>query len=126
MSEATVIGDEQFIEKLAGNPVEPEGLQELCVSIDPQGNVVGDTSRIPEHILAQLQSPEAKAQMRTQYRDSRYEKDPPRKLKYLNTGGTRDLTRLRAPGQTRKEFRAFKSKMFKNLTKQALRMKKGN
>lgn len=126
MSEAIVIGDEQFIAKLAGKHVEPEGLQEISVTIDPQGNLIGDTSHIPENILAQLQSPEAQAQMRTQYRDSRYEKDPPRKPKYLNTGGTRDLTKLRAAGQTRKEFRAIKSKMFKNLTKQALRMKKGN
>jgi hypothetical protein len=78
-----VLGDEQFIKKLAGEQ-EPEGIQQLAISVNPQGEIIGDTSHLDPHILAQLQTPEAQKSMREQYRTSRYGVEEKREPRYLN------------------------------------------
>lgn len=123
-----VVGDDKFIERLsgAGKPeVEPEGIAQISVTVDPQGNLIGDTSHLDPHILDQLQTPEAKAMMRSQYRGARYEDEPKRAPKYVNEGTRRDFTKLRPAGMDRATHRKLKRKVFKDLNKQALRMKKG-
>lgn len=143
---AIVIGDDSFLDKLAGVPQKHEDdadLKKLELVIDGEGNIQGDTSHIPAEILAQLQSPESKAKMAAQYRASRYHVEPSKAKRFLNPltqadvqmGKTfgiepqqlirRNLSSKRMPGQSRQEFRAMKSKVFKSLRKQAIRNTKG-
>lgn len=76
------IGSDAFIKRLAGETAQPEQTpeeaQKLSVSINPRGELIGDTSHLPENILAQLQTPEAQAMMAKQYKESRYGDQKPK------------------------------------------------
>lgn len=93
MSELPVLlGDENFIGQFQAAPDEDiDGVKQLQLTIDPQGNITGGTSHIPAHILEQLTTPQAMAQMREQYRASRYAPEPPRPVRYINEREDRRL-----------------------------------
>lgn len=128
MSEAIIIGDEKFIEKMAsaGKPkqVDP-ALEHLAVSINPQGELVGDTSHLPEEILAQLQTPQSMQQMRDQYRASRYGEEPARPLRWLNEREDRRIfADRRPPNMTAREWRHKCRIAFRKTTKAVLKVKR--
>lgn len=125
MSEQPVIlGDENFIGQFAAAPgEEPEGIQQLQLTIDPQGNITGDTSHIPEHILAQLTSPQAQAQMRSQYRASRYAPDPPKPVRYINERSDRRVfIECKPPEVSSKEWRKQKRAEIRKTRKSILKV----
>lgn len=125
-NQPVAIGDEKFLSRFGSVEEIPEGTPQVALTVDKDGNIIGDTSQLSADILAQLSTPEAKASIQAQYRASRYAPEKPRAPKYLNQGTTRDLRAHRLPGQSRQEFRAQKIKVARSLTKAAIRMKKGN
>lgn len=103
-----LLGDDNFIGQFSAAPGEEvEGIKNLELRIDPQGNILGDTSHIPEHILSQLTTPKAMAQMREQYRASRYPTvEPSKKAGYINEREDRRLFIESKPkGMDSKEWR---------------------
>lgn len=80
-----LIGGEEWKASLTKVVDENPGIEQKTITVDAQGNVVGDTSDLDPHILTQLQSPEAQAQIRDMYRTSRgMGKEKKREPKYLN------------------------------------------
>ena len=105
----------------------PEGTQQLAVTVNPQGDIIGDTSHIPDNILRQLQTPEAREQMGQQYRE--YHRDggrrkvnveiKPRML--TKPGERRDMTGLKPPGMSTREFKRFRRLQMRTWSKEALK-----
>lgn len=138
--EAVVIGSAAFARKLAqaGKPEptpeeaaaeraeEQKDIEQLAVSIDAHGNVIGDTSHLPEHILAQLSTPEAAKMMREQYRASRYgTPEPPREVRYVNERQDRRIfADSKPPGMTTKEWRTQSRARMRKWRKAALKTKR--
>jgi hypothetical protein len=116
------IGDEQFLQRLARIDQEPEpesNVEQLAVTINARGEIIGDTSHLPENILAQLSTPEAQAQMKAQWKQSRYadQREPPREVKYLNEGTQRLAFKVRPKRMNKAESRAFRTACRKELNK---------
>ena len=113
------IGDEQFLAKLSGNTAEiPEGLEQVSITSDAEGNIIGDTRHIDPNLLAQLQTPEARkqiAEMHEAWKNNggklpqRAQKEPKREPRYLNEGTQRFVTTKRPKGMTRAEAKAFRA-----------------
>lgn len=104
-----VIGGEDWKASLTKKLDEDPGVAQKTVTVDARGNIVGDTSAIDPHILEQLQSPEAQAQIKDMYRTSRYGKKEKREPKYLNEGQQRRITNVRPKGMDRQETKAFRA-----------------
>lgn len=123
-----------------GREVPLDEVPQVAITVDSDGNIVGDTSAIPAEILAQLQSPESQArirdlyqsyhgggttqansgkviQMRKPHPDGRRESK--RQPQFLNQGERRDFTAFRLPGQSRKDFRRGYRQYVKQMQKQA-------
>lgn len=119
-----ILGDDNFIGQFAAAPDEEiDGIKQLQLSIDPQGNILGDTSHIPEHILAQLVTPQAMAQMREQYRASRYPAvEPSKKAGYINEREDRRLFIESKPkGMDSKEWRKLQREKIRKSRKAILK-----
>lgn len=101
-----VIGGEDWKASLTKKLDENPGVAQKTVTVDAKGNIVGDTSAIDPHILEQLQSPEAQAQIKDMYRTSRYGKKEKRETKYLNEReDRRPFAETRPPGISSKDWR---------------------
>lgn len=87
------------------------------VTVDAKGSVIGDTSHIDPHILAQLSTPQVQEQIRGLYRSSRYEREQPREVRYFNDGERRDFSHLRPAGMDAKQFKRLRKQTFRNMTK---------
>lgn len=109
-NQPVILGDDHFIGQFPAAPHELiDGIKQLELRIDPQGNITGDTSHIPEHVLAQLTTPKAQAQMRQQYRDSRYAPEASKPVKYINERSDRRLfIETKPKGMDAKEWRKQK------------------
>lgn len=125
---AELIGDAEFVaqfQTVEDAPVEiPAGVEQVPVTVDKHGEIVGDTSNIDPGILAQMSTPEAKAQIAEIWRKSKYGKKEDAALpapRYLNEGYRRDFKNLRPSGVSSKEFRQKRRKAARKLTKQAIR-----
>lgn len=124
---AELIGDSEFVAKFQPSselPEIPAGVEQIPVSVDAKGNVIGDTSGIDPHILAQLASPEAQAQIREMYRASRYGTEEPRPIKLLNEGERRDFTKIRPQGMDAKTWKRQRKKMFRKFTKETIKVQR--
>jgi hypothetical protein len=121
-----LIGDESFIAKISGmqprisqdNHVDEEGREHLQVTVDPEGNLIGDTSKLPANILEQLSTPESKAKMKAQHeafhngekprvsRVMRGQVDAPKPPRYLNEREDRRIfVDTKPPGMSTREWR---------------------
>lgn len=60
-----IIGDESFKSAFVEHPI--TGSETKSITVNERGEILGDTSEIPDDILSQLQSPEAQAQIRKLY-----------------------------------------------------------
>ena len=101
-----VIGGEDWKASLTKKLDENPGAEQKTITVDAQGNVVGDTSELDPAILAQLQTPEAQAQIKDMYRTSRYGKKEKRETKYLNEReDRRPFAETCPPGMSRKDWR---------------------
>jgi hypothetical protein len=128
-----IIGNDEFIKRMAatsGGDLEANRPETVSIQADDEGNIVGDTSGIPDHILAQLQTPEARAQIAKQQKDYRYayraaQKEPPRPMRYLNEREDRRLFADRCPpGMTSKEWRKKCRSQFRKMTKNTKKIQK--
>jgi hypothetical protein len=130
------IGDEQFLRKLSGDVNQiPEGAEQITITSDADGNIIGDTSHIDPHILAQLQTPQAREQIRDMHESwkngggklpgqHRHPKEPKREPRYLNEGTRRDFTHLRPAGMDAKTFKTLRKQQFRKMRKAALKMQR--
>lgn len=121
---AELIGDEGFVAKFQPSAEIPAGVEQIPLTVDAQGNVIGDTSHVDPHILAQLSTPESQAKIREMYRSSRYQKEPKRTPQYINEGQRRDFTHLRPAGMDNKTFRRLRKQTFRKLTKQTIKVQR--
>lgn len=114
MSAPELIGEPEFIRKLSGEPI--SGAEQVSVQTNAEGNVIGDTAHIPPEILAQLQSPQAQAQIRKLHeaykesgkmpRSMRYAPELPREMRYINEReDRRNFVDTKPPGMTTREWR---------------------
>jgi hypothetical protein len=106
---------------------EEEGVvAQLNLTVDKEGNIIGDTSGIPDHILSQLQTPESKAKMAEQYRAYRHgEKEAPRPIRWIHEREDRRIFADRCPpGMSTREWRKLCRKQFRRMTKQALKIQR--
>lgn len=99
---------------LGERPVEN---QPGVITVDENGEIIGDTSRIPEHILAQLQSPETQASIKAMYEkrhgNPNYPREPlPEPKVITKPGNTRNLATERKE-LSRTEFRRLSRKFAK-------------
>lgn len=128
MSEAIIVGDDNFIKKLADLDKLKEtvdNVEQMSITVDPQGNILGDTSHMDPHILAQLQTPAAQKSMREQYRASRYAEEPPKPIRWLNEREDRRLfADRRPPNMTPREWRHKCRIAFRKTTKAVLKVKR--
>lgn len=129
---ADLIGSDEFVAKFqpaSEKPEIPDGVEKLAITVDPEGNILGDTSQIEPHILEQLKSPEAQAQIKEMYESYHNPKSKkPRPLRgYLDEPKPEvkfvEPTR-RPSGVTRKDYRKMKQKNFKKWTKAAMAAKR--
>lgn len=126
------IGDEQFLRKLSGKVDEiPEGVEQVSITSDADGNIIGDTSHIDPHILAQLQTSQAREQIRDMHESYKNgggrlprQKEPKRELRYLNQGARRDFTHLRPAGMDAKAFKTLRKQQFRKMHKSALKIQR--
>jgi len=125
---AELIGDPEFVSQFQTAeeaPVEiPAGVEQIPVTVDKHGEIVGDTSNIDPGILAQMSTPEAKAQIAEIWRKSKYGKKDEAQLpppRYLNEGFRRDFKNLRPASMSAKDFRKQRRRDARKLTKQAIR-----
>lgn len=103
----------------------------LSVTVNRRGEIVGDTSAIDPEILAQLQTPEAQAKIRDQYRSAhdcggrRETRAVLRsRVRMLTHGERRDFRHLMPVGMGGKAAKQLRKKMFRDLKKQALRQQR--
>lgn len=127
MDNVDLIGDDGFVANFqpsAEAPEIPAGVEQIPITVDSQGNVIGDTSHLDPNILAQLSTPESQAKIRDMYRSSRYQKEPARAPKYINEGQRRDFSHLRPAGMDNKTFRSLRKQTFRKLTKQTIKVQR--
>jgi hypothetical protein len=122
-----------FKEGILNAPIEqvriggvPDGDSPVVASItcDEDGNIVGDTSQLPAHILEQLQTPAAKESIRKQYKASRQGEPelPNPKPRYINEGRQVNYTHLKPAHMSSKEFRKYRRQQFRAWNKAAVKV----
>lgn len=124
--DGTFAGDISHVQ-LGVAPKKQEGPVEVPVTVDKHGEIVGDASHLPAELLAQMSTPEAKAQIASIWRNSHYgKKEPKREPKYLTKGERRDFTSLRPAGMDAKTFKQLRKRQFRKLTKAAIKLTRSN
>jgi len=123
--------DGQFVGNISqvqlGAKSKQEGPVEVPVTVDKHGEIVGDASHLPAELLAQMSTPEAKAQIASIWRNSQYgKKEPKREPKYLTKGERRDFASLRPAGMDAKTFKQLRKRQFRKLTKAAIKLTRSN
>jgi hypothetical protein len=108
---------------------EPEAIEAapISITVNPRGEIISDTTGMPDHILAQLQTPEAQAQMAKQYKEHKYadQHEPPRPLRYLNEREDRRLFADRKPpGMSGREWRQHCRATFRKSRKTVLKIQR--
>lgn len=97
------------------------------ITVDAKGNIVGDTSNLPQNIIDQFNDPEIREQIQAMYKKSRYgEKEKPREVKWLTKGERRDLTNLKPPGMDAKSFKRYRKTFARKMTKAAIKIQVQN
>jgi hypothetical protein len=100
---------------------------QVLITINARGEIQGDTSAIDPGLLAQLQTPEAQAMMRKQYKDAHASGRRETRTalaqtrRMVNDGEQRDLRHLRPAGMTKKEFRRLRKQQFRKWSKATLK-----
>lgn len=130
------IGDERFLRKLSGKVEDiPDGVEQVSITSDAEGNIIGDTSHIDPQLLAQLQTPERRKQIAEMHEawkngggklpgQHRNPPEPKRELRYINEGTRRDFTHLRPAGMDAKAFKALRKQQFHRMRKAAIKMQR--
>jgi hypothetical protein len=102
LKDVAVIGDETFAATVQEKLAAPETMPDSgTITVDGQGNILGDTSAIDPAFLAQLQSPEAQEQIKKLYRRARYAPEPPRPPKYITPEVPESVLRIFPQATTR-------------------------
>lgn len=96
----------------------------VSVACDADGNLVGDISALPDNIVAQLQTPEARAALAKQHREYHKGDGPAAapKPRYVNGGGRVDYTHLKPAHMGGKEFRQLRRAEFRRMRKAAVKI----
>jgi hypothetical protein len=105
------------------------GSEQKVLTVDSHGNICGDTSHIDPHILEQLTTPEARAQIRQMYKDHRgsssggrrelkKQMPVPRYLADASAGERRDLRGSVPAGMSKSEAKRLRRKWTKAAIKQ--------
>jgi hypothetical protein len=96
----------------------------VSITCDKDGNLIGDVSHLPDHILSQLQTPESRKMIADQFRASKYGAPAAPPPKFINDGNKVDYTNLKPASMTSAEFRKLRRKSFRKWTKEALKAKR--
>ncbi len=126
------MGDEiQFVDGELAAPIEEVHLGKaaddtptVSITCDKDGNLIGDTSHLPENILSQLQTPESKKMIQAQFRANKYGASPAPKPKFINDGGRVDFTALKPATMSSEQWRKLRRKKFREWSKASIKLRR--
>lgn len=146
---AVIEGDADFLAAMEGKEkpmvlYDKDGVEQIPITVDKNGDIVGDLTNVPQHVIDQLSTSEAKARINALWKESKYgKKEPPRPVKYITETivdpirhglgdpkaavfQRRDFTALRmadprTAGMDARTFRRLKKKAFHKMSKAVLR-----